>query len=96
MLTIDDYIEKAKFQLGTRSERRVAKELGLSNVQVNYWRNRKSMPSDENMAKLAKLAGMDIGLALLRLSWWRCVAKDDYLAATHYLLMIEELQKKAA
>lgn len=96
MLSIDDYIDAALKELKLTSQTGLCKALDLSTTQVSYWRKRKSIPSDETMAKLAKLANTDVDLALLHLSWWRSVSRDEHTAARHYKRMIDHYHPIAA
>lgn len=96
MLSIDDYIDEAKKINGIKSDVGLGREIQLSNSQVAYWRKRKSLPSDETIVKLATLAKMDVDLALLHLSWWRAVSRNEHQAASRYKLMIENYHPIAA
>ena len=96
MLSLDDYIELALKEAEITSDVKLCHALDLSKSQVSYWRSRKTLPSDETMAKLAKLAKMDVELALLNLGWWRAVSRNEHLAATSYKKLIENYHPIAA
>lgn len=96
MNSIDDYIDSALEKIGSKSDRELCRRLNLSLMQVCYWRNRKSLPTDETMAKLASLSGKNVEFALINLNWWRAVSRNEHIAADHYFHMIESYQNEAA
>lgn len=75
MLSIDQYLDLAKERQGFRSDNAINKALGFAGNSVNYWRQKKTWPSDERMIALADLAGIDPEIALLDLNIWRAAGK---------------------
>jgi len=96
MLSIDDYIDAAIANETLKSDVELGRRLGLSNSQISNYRKRKSLPCDDTMVRMAKMARMDVVTALLHLSWWRTVSRDEFLAATTYKNMIESRIGNAA
>ena len=71
MKSLDWYIDEAKARSGIKSDRELSKFLGLSHVASNYWRQRRSYPTDDTMMRLAEMAHADPQLALIELNAWR-------------------------
>jgi transcriptional regulator with XRE-family HTH domain len=80
MPTVDDYLDRAKDAAGINSDRALSQALGVSHGSVSQIRTKRAWPSDELMIRLADLAGMDRGQALLDLNIWRSdgVARSIY------------------
>ncbi len=82
MRTIDDYLDAAIARNpDLRSDRRLALALGLNQAASHYWRRRKAWPADDTMLRLADLAGVDPGEALVELNIWRSQSaetRDQY------------------
>lgn len=55
---------------GAKSERALCGLLGLNSIAITSYR-RGTLPTDETMEKLARIAGIDPQLALLDLNIWR-------------------------
>lgn len=96
MLSIDDYIDAARKETETKSDRQLSTLMGMALGAVGMYRIARAFPSDETMITLARLAKMDERLAVLHLGWWRSVSKNEHEAATLYLSMIEQYQQQAA
>jgi hypothetical protein len=96
MLSIDNYVDQAKASLNTNSDSELSRQINLSPGQVNSWRKRKSLPTDETMVRLASAGKVDVKLAILHLGWWRAVSRDEHQAAAVFLTMIEQHEKLAA
>lgn len=75
MKNLIDYIETAKINSGSKSDRKLGAILGLSEIAVSNWRNKRSFPSDEVMEKLAIMAGVDPTEALIDLNIWRTTGR---------------------
>lgn len=69
-LSLDNYMDLAKEQLGTDSDRALSRALGVSGPTTNWWRKGKTWPNADNMKALAELAGLDPHLAILDLEIW--------------------------
>ena len=81
MPTVDEYLDRAKAQLNTASDRHLSKHLGFVGPAVSQWRTKRAWPSDEAMLKLAELAGVTPEQALADLNTWR--AKSDQVQAVY-------------
>ena len=90
MLTIDDYIDRAKSIQNMGSDNKLAKELGISSPSLNQYRSKRSWPSDATMIKLADLCDLDRGQALMFLNIWR---SKDQTAKNQYEEMANDYQK---
>ncbi len=64
-VTVDWYIDTAREKARIPSDGKLAIGMEMARVNVNHWRQKKSLPSDENMVKLAKLTGVDPRVALI-------------------------------
>ena len=71
MMTLFDYIDKAKENRGFSSDRQLAKALNISPNTTSQWRNRGVFPTDDTMRIIAIMADEDPDLALLELNIWR-------------------------
>lgn len=92
-MTLDDYLDDAKLALRTTSDRALGRALNVSPGCVVGWRNKRCWPSDEQMMKVAKLAGIDPRVAVLQLNMWRSKSP----AATNiYEKILLTLSKAAA
>tara|TARA_B100001989_G_scaffold246915_2_gene218428 strand:- start:2834 stop:3220 length:387 start_codon:yes stop_codon:yes gene_type:complete len=68
--TLEDYIKVAIIRNNFRSKREFCRSLGLSpNITTAY--NNGTLPNDDTMIKIARLAGIDEETALLELAIWR-------------------------
>jgi transcriptional regulator with XRE-family HTH domain len=76
-MQIDDYIDAAIERNGLKSERDLARVLGLKGSAVSNWRTRRAWPSDHTMINLAGLAAVDPGAGLLDLNLWRSESAAD-------------------
>lgn len=71
MLDIDNYMDAAKAAAGLASDRQLGRALGIGPTAPTNWRTRKAWPADDTTIRLAELAGLDAGQALLDLNRWR-------------------------
>lgn len=71
MNSIDDYIRAARERAGLASDHALAAKLGVSPSLPSAWRTGRSVTSDEEMVKLARLGGQDEAEALIDLNRWR-------------------------
>lgn len=71
MKTVDDYCDAARSLHNIKSDRELARTLGLKPTSTNHWRTRRAWPGDAVMIRLADLAGLDPAQALLDLNRWR-------------------------
>jgi len=83
MRDISDYMEAAKKEQGFKSDNQLNIALGFKGSTASFWRVGKSVPSDESMIELAKLAGINPLIALADLNIWRAsgAAKTYYKEA---------------
>jgi hypothetical protein len=68
---IDFYLNRAKAQIGTKSDRELSRVLGYAGPTVSDFRRRKAWPSNDVMVHLADLAGVDHETALAELNVWK-------------------------
>src|SRR5260221_14586905 len=66
-----DYMDAARQRQELRSDRALARKLNIAQNTINRWRTGKSVPSDDEMSELARLAGADEEQALVLLNIWR-------------------------
>jgi len=69
--TIDTIMDIAKARNGYKSDLALARALGFKGNGVNYWRSKKTWPSEESMVLLCELAGIDPAEGLIQLAIWR-------------------------
>jgi len=96
MLSIDDYIDAARKHTRATSDRHLSTMMNKNLSVVGTYRTGRAWPEPETMIELARLGKMDEQLAILYLGWWRALSKNQHLAATLYLNMIEDYEKQAA
>lgn len=86
MLVVDDYLDLAKSEQNLSSDRELSKFLGLSQNAVNYYRTKRSWPSDNTMVTLVDICFPDATeseleerrlIALLQLNEWRTEGKSQ-------------------
>lgn len=77
-MQLNDYIDLAKVNNKIKSDRILSEKLGVSTNTAHMWRSGKTLPSEQQMIKLSRLAGVDETKALLDLAIWR--AKDSDVA----------------
>ena len=82
MRTIHDYLDAAKTRNPhLKSDRRLALALELNETASYFWRRGKAWPADDTMIRLAALAGVNAGEALVDLNIWRAKStetRDEY------------------
>lgn len=93
MLTIDDYINRAKTAQKLNSDRDLDRALGFKGQPTSHWRTKRTWPADETMVKLAEMAGIDPAQALMDLGIWR--ASSPKVSAI-YSSISERLAKVSA
>lgn len=71
MIDIDFYLDTAKRNRSIKSDAELSRSIGFKSNAVTFFRTRKSFPSDQTMIRIAELAGIDKGQALLDLNIWR-------------------------
>jgi len=76
MKNITDYIDIAFKRSGAKSDRKFCDLMRVNPTWVNATRKGK-LPTDENMLKLAELAGIPPHIALLDLNVWRSKGKTQ-------------------
>ena len=70
-MTPSQYIELAKQTANCKSNRQLAKLLGISNVALAYIENGTNTPTDTTILRLAQLAEIAPEQALIDLNMWR-------------------------
>lgn len=71
MRDIGFYIDRAKDIHKLTSDNQLNKMMNFSGSSISFWRVGKSLPSDDKMVELAKLAEVDPLIALIDLNTWR-------------------------
>jgi len=94
MKTIYDLLDEASKQLNTKSDRALAKHVGMSQQNISAIRTRRTLPSDEYIVRLAIAANWPSDLALLYLNYWRCLSNNFETAAQIYLQLIRQREAK--
>ena len=92
-MNLAEYVVLARQRRGLRSDRQLAKVLGISHNTVVHWRYSRCWPTEDNMLELAALAGVDQERALLDLSLWRTKSEG---ARTVYAKMADRLRQLAS
>ncbi|MEO1151371.1 MAG: hypothetical protein AAFW83_10340 [Pseudomonadota bacterium] len=93
MKSVQDYMDAAKSARNFKSDRELARNLGITCGPINQLRSGRTMPKDETMIAIAKLAGEDEQVALLRLNIWRAGSSR---AGDHYKSILKLLTGMAA
>jgi hypothetical protein len=75
-MQLDDYIDRAIERNGLKSDRGLARHLGLSSAAVPNWRTHRTWPNDDTMRRLADLAGVSVERALCDLNTWRATTPE--------------------
>jgi len=91
MNTIQSYMDEAKARAGIKSDRKLAVMAGLKPNAATFWRVGKSLPNDEVMVQIARLAGVDETAALMDLNVWRTSGRTQ----SFYVKMREALRSGA-
>ncbi|MBB59020.1 MAG: hypothetical protein CMM42_17540 [Rhodospirillaceae bacterium] len=68
--TIDSYLDYAKDALSVRSDRKLAKLIGVTPATVNAWRGKRQWPTEEAMIRLGDLLDIPAKVALMDLRRW--------------------------
>lgn len=92
MLTIDDYLDRAKHNHNLKSDRRLGDMIGVKGSYISHFRTKRAWPSDAVMMKIAELAEEDEQEALLNLNIWR---NSDTIAASIYTQIMDKLKSAA-
>jgi transcriptional regulator with XRE-family HTH domain len=71
MCDFKKYAEKAKEKQGLRSDRALAKKIGITQASIQKLVIGETIPKDETMIKVAELAGVPMEQALVDLQIWR-------------------------
>lgn len=71
MITVDEYLDRAKRHTGTQSDRQLSIFLGVVPGTISQIRTKRTWPSDDLMLKIADAANMDAEQALIDLNIWR-------------------------
>lgn len=91
-MTIQDLIRLALDRSNATSLRHLGRMMETPSASVFQWQKGHVLPSDENMIKLARLAGFDEGEALLVLS----IARTHGEARATYEALLQERHSRAA
>lgn len=70
-MKIENYFNLAKAKNNISSSRKLAKTLGLTQAAVFCYEQKRALPSDETMLKIADLAGVKPEDALIDVNIWR-------------------------
>ncbi|MEO0611779.1 MAG: helix-turn-helix domain-containing protein [Pseudomonadota bacterium] len=93
MQSVQEYMDAAIEAQNLTSDRQLARAIGITPAPINLLRKGKTLPSDETMIGIAKLAGEDVQIALLRLNIWRAGSAGS---AKYYKNILSILQRGAA
>ena len=91
-MTIDELCDLAKERAGFRSDRELAKALGLNPSSVNFYRSKKAWPSETVVISLAKFAELDPDACVIELNIWRSKGPE----AEIYQSILSRLKQTAA
>lgn len=80
-MTPSQYIELAKQTANCKSNRQLAKLLGISNVALSYIETGVNTPTDTTILRLAQLADIAPEQALIDLGMWRNSGNPEALKA---------------
>ena len=89
--TVEFYIDRAIERSGATSDRKLCELLDISHNAVMYYRNGRSIPSDDTMVRLAQICGIDPAIALTDLNIW----KTDGLAQKAYRDILKKMTSAA-
>ena len=76
-MKLENYFNLAKTKNNLNSSRKLAKTLGLSQNAVFFYEQKRAIPSDQTMLKIADLAGVKPEIALLDMNIWRNEANPE-------------------
>lgn len=76
-MNFTDYAEKAINRYGLTGYNNLAREIGIKKSSMSALRAGKTCPTEENMIRLAELAGMPKEEALIDLNLWRSKDKPE-------------------
>ncbi len=68
--TLDQYIDEAKSNLGSRSYRQLSMAVGLDPSVIHSYRTNRAKPSEEAIIRIALAGGNDPEIALADLHLW--------------------------
>ena len=88
--SLHEYLDLCKELTNTKSDRNLARKIGLSHGAVSEWRRGKNMPDENAILALAKRAGLDETEALILLNLWK--SEGDAKAIYERLLMSKFVQ----
>ena len=91
-MNIDEMVDRAKEYSGCKSDRELARKLGISQTAINYYRTKRSWPSEDYIIRIAHLARIDPAEAVVMLNIWR--AKGPELEV--YQKILSRLRQTAA
>jgi transcriptional regulator with XRE-family HTH domain len=83
--SLTDYMDAARSRHELRSDRALGREMDVEQAIVSRWRLGKANPSDDQMIRLAQLAGADPDQAVLLLGVWS--ARDEPTRDTYRRLL---------
>lgn len=72
-MKLHEIMDKAKDINNIKSDRELARNIGIANPNIVLWRKGNSLPKDEHMIKLAELSGINQVLALAELEYLRSI-----------------------
>lgn len=84
MLTTDQLLDAAKTAAGITSDYRLARTIPVSDNTLYNWRHGITSPDEERSARLAEMAGLDVGYVLTCMAAAR--AKDEGLKSAWSML----------
>jgi len=69
MKNIDDFLDAVKLKTG--SDYRTGKLINVVAQHFSNWRGRRSMPSNKHIIEMCKIAGLDVGEAIIAVEYSR-------------------------
>lgn len=75
-MLLSEYLDRARANHGLRSDRELGRLLGFQGAAISQWRSKRSWPTEENMVRLADLAGVERQQAIIELAMWRAASPE--------------------
>ena len=87
MMSVPEFLDVCKQLTRTQSDSNLARKVEITRAAISAYRKGISFPTDENMIRLAKRAGLEMGESLLLLNIWRAEGE----AGQCYVRLMESL-----
>lgn len=86
-MTLQEYLDRAQVYSKLKSDRGIARALGISSTTVSFYRRSRAIPSQEKMIELADLAGIGREEALL--DWMEFHAVGNHVKSSIDIIRIK-------